>query len=67
MPVQALCFAYSHSYNNYVKIISTRNRQTNLKKLLINQKFVIQIMFHTNEGTPPRPSFQELILLIYVK
>ena len=67
MPVQALCFAYSHSYNNYVKIVSTRNRQTNLKKLLINQKYVIRIIFHANEGTRPRASFQELILLIYVK
>ena len=67
MPVQALCFAYSHSYNNYVKIVSTRNRQTNLKKLLINQKYVIRIIFHANEGTRPRPSFQELVLLIYVK
>ena len=35
MPVPALRFAYSHSYNNYVKIASVSTRQTKLKKILI--------------------------------
>ena len=62
MPVPALCFAYSHSYNNYVKIVSTSTRQTKLKKILIKQKHVIQIIFYVNEETCARPSFQELII-----
>ena len=36
-----LDFAYSHSYNNYVKIVSTSTRQTKLKKILIKRKHVI--------------------------
>ena len=66
MPVTALRFAYSHSYNNYVKTVSTSSRQTKLKKILMKQKYVIRIIFHVNEKTRPRP-FQELIRLIYVK
>ena len=67
MHVPALRFAYSQSYNNYVKTVSTSTRQTKLKKILIKQKHVIRIIFHVNEETRPRPSFQELIVLIYVK
>ena len=67
MPAPALSFAYWHSYNNYVKTVSTSTRQTKLKKILIKQKHVIRIIFHVNEETCPRPSFQESILLIYVK
>ena len=67
MPVPALRFAYWHSYTNYVKTVSSSTRQTKLKKILIKQKHVIRIIFHVNEETRPRPSFQELILLIYVK
>ena len=52
-----------HSYNNYVKIVSTTTHQTKLKKILITQKYVIQIILHVNEGTRPRPPFQELINL----
>ena len=53
-------FAYSHSYNNYVKIESISTRQTKLKKILIKQKDVIRIIFYANEETRARPSFQEL-------
>ena len=67
MQVPALSFAYSQSYKNYVKTVSTSTRQTKLKKILIKQKHVIRIIFHVNEETRPRPSFQELIVLIYVK
>ena len=67
MHVSALRFAYSQSYNNYVKIVSTNTPQTKLKKILIKQKHVIRIIFHVNEETRPSPSFQELIVLIYVK
>ena len=67
MSVTALHFAYWHSYNNYVKIVSTTTRQTKVKKILIKQKYVIQIIFYVNEETCQRPPFQELILLIYVK
>ena len=67
MPVPALRFAYWHSYTNYVKTVSSSTRQTKLKKILIKQKHVIRIIFHVNEETRPRPSFQESILLIYVK
>ena len=67
MPVTALLFIYWHSYNNYVKIVSTTTRQTKLKKILIKQKYVIQIIFYVNEETRPRPPFQELIVLIFVK
>ena len=67
MPVPALRFAYSHFYNNYVKIVSTSTRQTKLKKILIKQKHAIQVLFHVNYETRPSPSFQELTLLIYVK
>ena len=67
MQVPALSFAYSQSYKNYVKAVSTSTRQTKLKKILIKQKHVIRIIFHVNEETRPRPSFQELIVLIYVK
>ena len=56
MPVPALCF-YWHSYKKYVKIVSTSTRQTKLKKILIKQKHVIQIIFHVNEETCPKPSF----------
>ena len=54
MPATVLHFAYWHSYNNYVKILSTSTRQTKLKKILIKQKYVIQIIFHVNEETRPR-------------
>ena len=67
IPALAISFAYWHSYNNYVKTVSTSTRQTELKKILIKQKHVIRIIFHVNEETRPRPSFQESILLIYVK
>ena len=67
MPVPALRFAYSHFYNNCVKIVSTSTRQTKLKKILIKQKHAIQVIFHVNDETRPSPSFQELTLLIYVK
>ena len=67
MPLTGLRFAYMHSYNNYVKIVSTSTRQTKLMKILIKQKHVIRIIFRVNEETRPRPSFQELIHLIYVK
>ena len=67
MPVTALRFAFLHSYNNYVKIVPTSTRQIKLKKMLIMQKHVIRIIFYVNEETRPRPSFQESILLIYVK
>ena len=67
MSVTALRFVYWHFCNNYLKIVSTSTRQTKLKKILIKQKHVIRIIFHVNEETRPRPSFQELILLIYVK
>ena len=60
MPVPALRFAYSHSYNNYVKIVSASARQTKPKKILIKQKHVIRIRFYLNEETRARPSFQEL-------
>ena len=66
MHVPVLRFAYSQSYNNYVKTVSTSTRQTKLKKILIKQRHVIRIIFHVNEETRP-PSFQELIVLIYVK
>ena len=66
MPVPALCFVYWHFYNNYVKIASTSTRQTKLKKTLIKQN-ITGIVYHVNEETRPRPSIQELILLIYVK
>ena len=62
MPVPA----YWHSYN-YVKIVSISTRETKLKKILINQEDVIRIIFHVNEETCPRPSFQELLLSMYVK
>ena len=67
IPAPDLRFAYWHSYKNYVKTVSRRTRQTKLKKILIKQKHVIRIIFHVNEETRPRPSFQESILLIYVK
>ena len=67
MPVTVLRFAYQHSCNNYVKVVSTSTRQTKLNKILIKQKHVIRTIFHVNEETRPRPSFQELILLICVK
>ena len=67
MHVPALSLAHSQSYNNYLKTVSTSTRQTKLKKILIKQKHVIRIMFHVNEETRLRPSFQELIVLIYVK
>ena len=60
MPVPALRFAYSHSYNNYVKIVSASTPQTKLKKILIKQTHVIRIIFYVNEETLARPSFQEL-------
>ena len=48
--------------------VSTSTCQTKLKKILIKQKRVIQIIFHhVNEETCQRRSFQELIVLIYVK
>ena len=56
MPAPALCFAYYwHSYN--AKIVSTSTCQTKLKKTLIKQKHVIQVIFHVNEEPCPRPSF----------
>ena len=67
MPAPALRFAYWHSFNNYVKTVSTSTRQTKLTKILIKQKHVIRIIFHVNEETRLRPSFQESMLLIYVK
>ena len=67
MSVAALHFAYWHSCNNYVKIVSATTRQTKVKKILIKQKYVIQIIFYVTEETCQRPPFQELILLIYVK
>ena len=60
MPVPTLRFAYSHSYNNYLKIVSASTRQTKLKKILIKQEHVIRIIFYVNEETRARPSFQEL-------
>ena len=67
MHVPALRFAYSHSYNNYVKIVSTSTRQTKPNKILIKHpEHVMRISF-VNEKTRPRLSYQELILLIYVK
>ena len=63
MPVPALRLAYWHSHNKYVKIVSRSTSQTKLKKILIEQKHVIQIICHVNEKTRPRPSFQELILI----
>ena len=61
IPVPALHFAYWHSCNNYVKIVSTSTCQTKLEQILI------RIIFHVNEETRSRPSFQELILLVYGK
>ena len=46
---------------------TTSTHQTKLKKIMIKQKHVIQIIFHANEETHPRPSFQELMVFIYVK
>ena len=43
MPDPALRFVYSHSYNDYVKIVSATTRQIKLKNILIKQKHVIQI------------------------
>ena len=60
MPVPALQFPYLHSYNNYVKIASASTRQSKLRKILTEQKHVIQIIFYVNEETCARPSFQEL-------
>ena len=60
MPVTTLRFVYSHSYTNYVKIISASTRQINPKKTLIKQKHVIRIIFQVNEETRAGPSFQEL-------
>ena len=62
MPVPALRFTYSRSYNNYVKVVSASTRQTKLKKILIKQKHVIRIIFYVNEETRARPSFLELII-----
>ena len=46
MHVPALRFAYLHSYNNYVKILSTSTRQTKPKEILIKQpEHVIRISF----------------------
>ena len=74
MPVPALRFAYSHSYNNYIKIVSTSTRQTKLKKILMKQKHVIRIIFYINEETlakPPRikymPNKLALSLHIHAK
>ena len=67
MSVTALRFAYWHSDNNYVKPVSTSTRQTKLKRILIEQKHVIRVIFHVNEETCARPSFQELMLLIWIK
>ena len=63
MPLPALRFASSHCYNNYVKIVSASTRQTKLQKILIKQKHVIRIIFHVNEETRARSSFQELNIL----
>ena len=60
MPVPALRLVYSHSYNDYVKAVSASTRQIKLKKILINQKHVIRIMFQVNEETRATPSFQGL-------
>ena len=60
MQVPALRFVYSHSFNDYVKVVSASTRQIKLKKILIKQKHVIRIMFQVNEETRARPSFQEL-------
>ena len=60
MPVLALRFVYSHSYNDYVKIVSASTHQIKLKKTLIKQKHVIRIIFQVNEKTRAGPSFQEL-------
>ena len=60
MPAPALRFAYSHSYNNYVKTVSATTRETKLKTILIQQKHVIRIIFYVNEETRAGPSFQEL-------
>ena len=60
MSVPALHIVYSNSYNDYVKVASASTRQIKLKKILIKQKHVIQIMFQVNEETRARPSFQEL-------
>ena len=60
MPAPALRFAYSHSCNNYVKIVSASTRQTELKTILILQKHVIRIISYVNEETSAGPSFQEL-------
>ena len=64
MPVPVLRFAYPHFYHSYVKLVSASTRQTKLKKILINHKHVIQIIFHIYDENRPNPSFQELILLI---
>ena len=45
MPAPALCFAYWHSYNNYVKTVSTSTCQTKLKKILIKQKHEFKLYF----------------------
>ena len=63
IPVPALRFAYSDSYNNYVKIVSAITRQTKLKKVLIKQKHVIRIILYVNEETHARQLFQELNIL----
>ena len=60
MPVPALHFVYSHSYNDDVKAVWTSTRQIKLKEVLINQKHVTPIMFQVNEETRATPSFQEL-------
>ena len=67
IPAPALRFAYWHSNNNYVKTVFSTTCQTKLKKILIKQKHVIRIIFHVNKEACPRPSFQELILLIHAK
>ena len=51
MPAPALRFAYWHSFNNYVKTVSTSTRQTKLTKILIKQKHVIQIIFHVGNSS----------------
>ena len=61
MPVPVLRFAYLHSDNNYVKIVSASTHQTKLKKILIKQKHVIGIIFYVNEETHARPSFKNYI------
>ena len=53
--------------NKIIKIVSASTCQTKLKKILIKQKHLIWIIFHANEETHARPSFQELLLLICVK